>query len=326
MDSPDHLEAIKDILRKTQYSWTAPMYVYIVYLESDRRWCKGALTVPPLPYGEVRMSTNLNLTLGTLEIATLLSSVLLGIITVQVYIYCTRRFDDTLWLRLLVSNCGWFSAAKRPQSTYRFWLSGIIFSCVLDGRLRHSTEISSALEIAHTIIIWAYLYDLTVIDFSNPRDLHKVPLTLRISPVFIGVTASIVQVRLLSSKLVIPLIWHSACVWLQIYFAYRIRALSGKWALSVTSWVGSLLQLAGNIFIAIVIPKLSIPEFEEHLKWCIIFTLTANVFVDVINTMGMVLFLWRHRDLPSWAILYAETTQVRCSINLYCLQNEVYCR
>lgn len=52
------------------------------------------------------MSTNLDLTLGTLEIATLLSSVLLGIVIVQVYVYYTRRFDDTLWLRLLVSNCG----------------------------------------------------------------------------------------------------------------------------------------------------------------------------------------------------------------------------
>lgn len=58
------------------------------------------------------MSTNLDLTLGTLEIATLLSSVLLGIIIVQVYIYYTRTFNDTLWLRLLVSNCGFFSASK----------------------------------------------------------------------------------------------------------------------------------------------------------------------------------------------------------------------
>lgn len=60
----------------------------------------------------------------------------------------------------------------------------------------------------------------------------------------------------------------------------------------------SILQLAGNIFIAVITPKLSIPEVEKHSKWCIILTLTAAFFVDVINTVGMVLFLWRCRDLP----------------------------
>lgn len=48
------------------------------------------------------MSVNLGLTLGALEIGILLSSILLGVVTVQVYIYYTKDFDDPCWLRFFV--------------------------------------------------------------------------------------------------------------------------------------------------------------------------------------------------------------------------------
>lgn len=73
------------------------------------------------------------------------------------------------------------------------------------GCFRYSAARSSALETTHTVVVWACLYNLTVIDFSKPQGLAKIPVTLRMSPVFNGVTASIVQVRLFFSELVIVL-------------------------------------------------------------------------------------------------------------------------
>lgn len=48
------------------------------------------------------MATSLGLTIGALEIGILLSSVLLGAATVQLYIYYTKEFKDPLWLRYFV--------------------------------------------------------------------------------------------------------------------------------------------------------------------------------------------------------------------------------
>lgn len=48
------------------------------------------------------MSADLGLTLGPLEIGILLSSILLGVVTGQVYIYYTKDFDDPCWLRCFV--------------------------------------------------------------------------------------------------------------------------------------------------------------------------------------------------------------------------------
>jgi hypothetical protein len=45
----------------------------------------------------------LDLTLGALEIGTLISSVLFGFTTVQLYMYFKNDFRDLLWIRLLVS-------------------------------------------------------------------------------------------------------------------------------------------------------------------------------------------------------------------------------
>ena len=53
-----------------------------------------------------RMSLDLSvrLTIGALEIGTFLSAVLMGAVTVQLYIYYTKNFLDPLWLRCFVSR------------------------------------------------------------------------------------------------------------------------------------------------------------------------------------------------------------------------------
>jgi uncharacterized protein (DUF983 family) len=46
----------------------------------------------------------LDLSIGAVEIGVLFSTLLYGIVTVQVYLYTEGNFKDPLWLRIMVSN------------------------------------------------------------------------------------------------------------------------------------------------------------------------------------------------------------------------------
>jgi hypothetical protein len=180
---------------------------------------------------------HLGLTLGANEIGTLISSVFLGITTVQMYIYYKNDFRDPLWIRLLVSL---------------IWV----------------------LETTHTVFIWIYLYSLTVTNYGNPAALVTSPWTLSMSSVFDGLIGGAVQA----------------------YFAHRIYILSGHLLLPIISWLGSALQVALTLSIAIIGSRMTLREFASRFEWIVTTSLVAIMVVDILNTGGLCYFLFVERS------------------------------
>ncbi|KAJ7112915.1 hypothetical protein C8R44DRAFT_233603 [Mycena epipterygia] len=102
------------------------------------------------------MLSQLDLSLGALEIGVLLSSTLWGVTTVQFYIYLTAPNKDPWWTKALV---------------YIVWI----------------------LESLHTIFAWAYIYRLTVTFYGVPAALAADEWTLSASSLFDGIIGAIVQ-------------------------------------------------------------------------------------------------------------------------------------
>ncbi|TDL18471.1 hypothetical protein BD410DRAFT_793171 [Rickenella mellea] len=98
----------------------------------------------------------MDLNLGALEIGTLISSVLFGVTTVQVYMYWNRRFNDRVAIQGLVAT---------------------VWTC----------------EAVHTAFLWIYLYHLTVTFYGVPAKLAESHWTLNMSGFFDGFIGAVVQ-------------------------------------------------------------------------------------------------------------------------------------
>ncbi|KAJ7154769.1 hypothetical protein C8R46DRAFT_443452 [Mycena filopes] len=98
--------------------------------------------------------SQLDLTLGALQIGTFLSSTLWGVTTVQFYFYLTTPNKDPLWTKLMV---------------YSVW----------------------TLESFHTIFIWVYMYRLTVTFYGVPAILGETHWSFDVSSLFDGTIGTI---------------------------------------------------------------------------------------------------------------------------------------
>ncbi|KAJ3740475.1 hypothetical protein DFH05DRAFT_1508956 [Lentinula detonsa] len=103
------------------------------------------------------MAESLNTTLGVLEIGILISGVLFGVVTTQVYIYHKNFPKDSLWLQLGLVDGMWL------------------------------------LELGHTICIFHAIYFYTVTNYGDPKALLVAPVTLGIAVVLHGLTTILVQ-------------------------------------------------------------------------------------------------------------------------------------
>ncbi|KAJ7083072.1 hypothetical protein B0H15DRAFT_889337 [Mycena belliarum] len=216
------------------------------------------------------MLSELDLSLGALEIGILLSSVLWGVTTIQVYIYVTTSNKDPLWTKAIV---------------YLVW----------------------SLESFHTIFIWIYLYRLTVTFYGIPTVLEKTHWTLDTSSFFDGIIGTMVQ----------------------MFFAYRIRAFSKSWSITLISWTGALLNLACTMGVTILSESLSLPVtvFTARFGWIIEASLTLSLIVDIINTTMFSYHLFRQRTgfkgtdvvlekLVSWTMETGLVTMIAAAVEL----------
>lgn len=87
-----------------------------------------------------------------------------------------------------------------------------------------------------------------------------------------------------------------------MYFTYRLRALSRTLILPVLAWTGSALHLIGSIFTVAFLSRMSIDRLESQAyRWSIICTLIFDLFVDILNTVGLSMWLYAQKqqnDLP----------------------------
>ncbi|KAJ3807215.1 hypothetical protein EV368DRAFT_85926 [Lentinula lateritia] len=103
------------------------------------------------------MSSSLNSTLGVLEIGILISGVLFGVVTTQVYVYHKNFPKDSLWLQIGLVDGMWL------------------------------------IELGHTMCIFHAIYFYTVANYGDPKALLVAPVTLGIAVVLHGITTILVQ-------------------------------------------------------------------------------------------------------------------------------------
>jgi len=165
---------------------------------------------------------NPNNTLGALEIGTLISSVLFGVLTMQVYVYYKNFPEDKPSLKFLVAIV---------------WL----------------------LELGHTICTCMELYQGTITYYGNPlRYLLNAPTSL-----IVGFLLAI----------------FTACL-VQVFFAQRIRVVSGKFWLAGICWVLSFAALVLTIIAAVI--ALRVPEtFELNQKWWPLFVTVLAMLAGI---------------------------------------------
>ncbi|KAJ7134455.1 hypothetical protein C8R44DRAFT_770513 [Mycena epipterygia] len=142
--------------------------------------------------------SQLDLSLGALEVGVLLSSTLWGVTTVQFYVYLTTPINknDPYWTRIPV---------------YVVWI----------------------LESLHTIFAWIYLYRLTVTFYGIPAALNEAHWSLDTSSLFDGIIGAIVQmffayrIRMFSDSWPVTLVaWLGSL--LQLACTIGVTILSGQ--------------------------------------------------------------------------------------------------
>lgn len=114
-------------------------------------------------------------------------------------------------------------------------------------------------------ITWIWLYNVTVTHYANTTYFAEAHWTLSSSAVFDGVIGALVQG----------------------FFAHRIYILSGRWPLTIVSWIGSLCQVATNFAIAVVSQTVSVTSFAQDFSWITTTTLVLLVAVDLLNTVAL---------------------------------------
>jgi len=107
----------------------------------------------------------------------------------------------------------------------------------------------------------------------------------------------------------------------QAFFAYRVKVISGKWAIAIVAWAGSLLRLAFGITSCVAsIRAKSLSQFSTDWKWLIIGSTIVEMVVDLWNTAGLCYYLApkrgdfsRTRSLINKIMLWAvETGVITC--------------
>ncbi|KAJ6572197.1 hypothetical protein B0H19DRAFT_1373060 [Mycena capillaripes] len=176
-----------------------------------RGYIFSSLTISP-PGSNIRhmdsaTSLDLNTTIGALQIGALVSYVLFGVTTTQMYIYYSRFPEESLKLRALV---------------------GFVWVC----------------ELAHALCIGHALYVYTISDYTHSeRLLGAAPKSSGTSTLFSGLIAACVQgffsfrIYCLSKQLYISIL-----IWAMVFFRLLGNIMLFSTALEMKSMAGYVLQ------------------------------------------------------------------------------------
>jgi len=125
------------------------------------------------------------------------------------------------------------------------------------------------LEAFHTTSMCYFLYWLTVTNYGNLEALAAGHWPLNVSATCDGLVGALVQ----------------------SFFAYRIYTLTGKWYITLISWLGSATAFAMTFAITILSFKLSVAAFSINYSWLATSGLSVLLFVDVVNTAALCTYL-----------------------------------
>ncbi|KAJ7622566.1 hypothetical protein DFH06DRAFT_1231676 [Mycena polygramma] len=140
--------------------------------------------------------------------------------------------------------------------------------------LKYTVTVMWFLELGHTISTWHLIYQLTVTYYGRPQFISSPPDSLAMTIVFSAPIYFIVQV----------------------FFANRIRVLSGKWIVTVICWTLTFLRAVctfGMLAVTLSIPTLA--DLEIKYQWLMATGLSLGVGVDVIVATSLCYCLWQMR-------------------------------
>ncbi|KAJ7656518.1 hypothetical protein DFH06DRAFT_1199792 [Mycena polygramma] len=129
------------------------------------------------------------------------------------------------------------------------------------------------LEVGHSICIWYTVYSLTVTFYAQPAHLAKPPHSMAFQALF--------------TALIIPFI--------QSFFAYRIRVLSGQWTITI---ICSILSFARFVFGLMGCGLFYTASGFAALRgglvfWATITTSSLGIAVDFITASSLCYLLWK---------------------------------
>ncbi|KAF8580007.1 hypothetical protein K439DRAFT_1637393 [Ramaria rubella] len=125
-------------------------------------------------------------------------------------------------------------------------------------------------ESVHTGLTWALLYSLTVTNYGQPSAIENTPWSLAMTIPLTSFVGSTVQV----------------------FFAYRVRVLSGRMILPIIAWTGAILRLGFGVTLGVVVVKSqTIPRFFQHFRWLVDAQLSLDAAVDILNTGSLCYYL-----------------------------------
>ncbi|KAJ7146032.1 hypothetical protein C8R44DRAFT_863849 [Mycena epipterygia] len=237
------------------------------------------------------MLSELDLSLGALEIGVLLSSTLWGVTTVQLYVYLTSQNKDPLWTRLLV---------------YFVWI----------------------LESLHTIFAWIYIYRLTVTFYGVPAALGEAHWTLDTSSLFDGIIGACVQmffayrIRMFANSWPVTLVsWLGSL--LQLSCTLGVTILSGEVSVAEFGvrygWIVESLLIINLIVDIINTSALSyylnrgrtgFKGTDQVLEKLVIWTIETGLITAVAAAVQLILFKVMPTSGKSPEVAYTTSPQI----------------
>lgn len=149
------------------------------------------------------LSSNEIADLAGLDISIIISTFLYAISCAQVFVYWRSGFQDRRIIRYLVSERlhSWTEDAYNLALISHAGHISVVrtcFPCVFPQLFAHTVSGDRTLETIHSIMFWAYQYQLNVTNYGNPSGLTRSYWTLDYSLVVHGVITALVQVGVMS--------------------------------------------------------------------------------------------------------------------------------
>ncbi|KAJ7690482.1 hypothetical protein B0H17DRAFT_1201613 [Mycena rosella] len=118
------------------------------------------------------------------------------------------------------------------------------------------------LELGHTISTWHMMYSLTVTLYGQPQHIDSPPHSLEMTIFFSSLIYTIVQV----------------------FFANRIRALSGKWPITILCWIITVLRAICTLAMFGIILNVPLSDLAIKYRWIMITGLSLGVRDSGVTT------------------------------------------
>ncbi|KAJ7458725.1 hypothetical protein B0H11DRAFT_2060765 [Mycena galericulata] len=143
--------------------------------------------------------------------------------------------------------------------------------------LKAAVAILWFLELGHTICVWHGLYTMTVTFYGQPGHLANPPRSLDVSIFF--------------TAIILPLV--------QTFFASRIRALSGRWTITVICSLLTCLRFAFGISLLDIFwnsSGFSVLQSAGKARWTFMTVAALGPSVDIITAATLCYLLWNMRQ------------------------------